>query len=103
MNAEIQNSNEQAIQTFLKELESNINYEEIKNSIESKFIDALEKKQYNEIIKIFNEKNISKSIGTYFGLKNAEFCSTVLALLQGNNRQDIINALKAYLPNEIPR
>lgn len=54
------------------------------------------------MIKIFNEKNIAKSIGVYIGIQNNDYCDTVISLLQQLDcRDEIINSLLHYFPEEL--
>ncbi|GKX67695.1 DUF4435 domain-containing protein [Inconstantimicrobium mannanitabidum] len=103
MSAEISKKNEAEAKNSLNTLLSSINYEQIKADQEAKFGTALYSNDYKEVIKVFNEKNIAKTIGHFFGLQDAAYCSTVNALLQGDKRKDIIAALAVYLPADIPR
>ena len=64
---------------------------------------SLDSQDYSKVIKVFNEKNIAKSIGHYIGLQDKDYCTTVIALLHSSCRNEIINALSSYLPTEIPR
>ena len=56
-------------------------------------------------MKLFNEKNLINSIGHFLGIDNKDYCSRVLKFL--NNKKEaqekFIEALKDYLPSEIPR
>ena len=101
--AEISKKNESEAKGSLEAALSDINYDQIKSDQEEKFQSALSKQNYTDVIRVFNEKGLVKSIGHFFGLENAEFCSTVIALLQGPKRTDIIEALLPYLPTEISR
>ena len=80
-----------------------IDYEAIKVVQETKFRETLKSGNYAEIIKVFNEKGISSSVGHFFGLQDATFCSMIVALLHGEKREEIIKLLEKYLPTEIPR
>ena len=103
MSADISRKNEEEAKSSLNTLYTSIDYEQIKAVQEAKFQAALSSKNYAEVIKVFNEKNITKTIGHFFGLQDNVFCSTIIALLQREKREDIINALARYLPTEIPR
>lgn len=79
-----------------------IDYEETKSEQESKFRD-LDRADYAGVLRVFNEKGLISSIGHFFGLNDKEYCSTILALLNGNLRNEIVKAVEKYLPTEIPR
>lgn len=101
--AEISMKNEADARSSLDSVLVGINFDEIKAEQETKFESAISGGNYLEVIKVFNEKGIAKSIGHFFGLQNTDYCSIVIALLQGAKRADIIASLLPYLPTEIPR
>lgn len=80
-----------------------INYQGIKSEQEEKFHKALKECDYAGILRVFNEKGLINSIGNFFGLKNDEYCNTILYLLNGKLHKEIIEAVSKYLPTEIPR
>ena len=80
-----------------------IDYEETKSEQESKFREPLDRADYAGVLRVFNEKGLISSIGHFFGLNDKEYCSTILALLNGNLRNEIVKAVEKYLPTEIPR
>lgn len=81
-----------------------INYDQITNSESTKFHKILDEKNYENVIKVFNEKGIAKSIGQYFDIINSSYCDIVINLLNGAKHDDIIKALLPYFPSatEIP-
>ena len=95
--------NESKVKEDLDSAFKKISFDDIKTRIETKFRDAAEQKIYSNIIRIFNEKNIAKSIGHFFGLKDEEYCDFVIRQIQNKNN-DYIAAIKKYLPSntEIP-
>ena len=80
-----------------------IDYEETKSKQEAKFREPLDRADYAGVLRVFNEKGLISSIGHFFGLNDKEYCSTILALLNGNLRNEIVKAVEKYLPTEIPR
>ncbi|SEW26226.1 DUF4435 domain-containing protein [[Clostridium] fimetarium] len=103
MSAEISKKNETESKKSLDTLLESIDYEQIRANQELKFQTVLSGNDYTQVIKVFNEKNIAKTIGHFFGLNDNAFCPTLIALLRGEKHGDIINALAGYLPTEIPR
>ena len=101
--AEISKKDEAEAKESLRRVLESLNYEKTKQEQESKFQAALKAENYTDVLRVFNEKNIVGMIGEYFGLKNDSYCSTVLALLNGQLHDEIVNALAPYLPIEIPR
>ena len=73
----------------------------VKSEQETKFNGALSSENYLEILKIFNEKGIAKSIGTYFGIENRAYCATVIDLMRGEKRDDMVALFSKYLPEEL--
>lgn len=75
-----------------------ISFEYIKKNVEEKFEKALKQKEYSEILRLFNEKGLSKSIGAYFNIKNEDYCNLIIRLLKSNQSNKIIEGIKKYLP-----
>ena len=103
MCAEISKKNESEAKSSLDAAIAGLNYDTIRTEQEQKFKLVLDGEKYAEIIKVFNCKNISNSIGRFFGIDNKEYCALVTALLRGEKHDDIVNALAPYLPTDIPR
>ena len=100
---EISKKNNSEAKATLNTALANIDYDTIKQEQEADFQAVLNSQDYSKVIKVFNEKNIAKSIGHYIGLQDKDYCTTVIALLHSSCRDEIINALSSYLPTEIPR
>lgn len=100
--AEISKKNEAEAKTSLNAALTAIDYETIKAVEESRF-EVAKAGSYADVIKVFNEKNIAKSVGRFFGLSNDAYCSTIVSLIKGTKKAEIIAALAPYLPTEIPR
>lgn len=101
--AEISKKNESEAKSSLDAAITGINYDAIRAEQEQKFQAVLQGREYAEIVKVFNCKNISTSIGRFFEIDNKAYCSLVIALLHGDKHDDIVNALTPYLPTDIPR
>lgn len=101
--AEISKKNEDEAKDSLKNIFSSIKFDTIECEQRGKYKGMLSSKNYSEIIKVFNEKNISNSVGHFMSVENKEYCKIVLSLLQKEKRSEIVNAIVPYLPNEIPR
>lgn len=101
--AEISKKNESEAKSSLDAAIAAIDYDTIRVEQEQKFQTVLQSKEYAETIKVFNCKNISTSVGHFFGIENKGYCSLVIALLHGGKHDDIVNALAPYLPTDIPR
>lgn len=100
--AEISKKSETEAKASLDAALAAIDYDAIKTSEQARF-DAAQSGSYADIIKVFNEKNISKSIGRFFGLSNDAYCSTIVSLIKGTKKAEIIAAIAPYLPPDVPR
>lgn len=75
-----------------------ISFEHIKNNTEEKFKKALEQEEYFEILRLFNEKGLSKNIGKFLNIDNKDYCDLIIRLLKSNQSNEIIEGIKKYLP-----
>jgi hypothetical protein len=98
---EIPKSDENTAKQKLNELKTDIDFDKIKSEQEKKFNDILGVKDYKQVLSVFNRRDVVKSIGNYFGLEDKGYCDFVIRQLQGDKSQEIINAIKSYLPTEI--
>lgn len=103
MCAEISKKNESEAKSSLDATIAGIDYDTIRAEQEQKFQTVFQSREYAEIVKVFNCKNISTSIGHFFDIDNKAYRSLVVALLHGDKHDDIVNALTPYLPTDIPR
>ena len=101
--AEISKKNEDEAKDSLKTIFSSIKFDTIECEQRGKYEGMFSSKNYSEIIKVFNEKSISNSVGHFMSVENKEYRKIVLSLLQKEKRSEIVNAIAPYLPNEIPR
>jgi hypothetical protein len=99
---DIPKKDENATKQKLVDLQQEIDYNKVKAEEERKFNDIHAKKDYKEVLSVFNRKDVVKSIGHYFGLHDKEYCDFIIRQLQGEKARDIINAIIPYLPKEIP-
>lgn len=101
--AEISKVNETEAKTTLEQTLVSIDYDTIKTQEETKFNEILSSDDYKQILRAFNKKELSKSIGQFFGLSNNAYCQTVINLLKGEQKEAIVAALLPYMPAEIVR
>ena len=80
-----------------------VDFERTYNEQEAKFQEILKEKNYDDVIKVFNQKKLLDAVGDIFGLKKGNYSSTILNMLNTDKRNDILNAIDIYLPVEIPR
>ena len=100
---ELSQQNDDEAKASLDTALQGINYQTTKSKQAEKFHEALQKDVYAGVLRVFNEKSLIKSIGCFFGLKNDEYCNTILNLLNGKLHNEIIEAVSKYVPTEIPR
>lgn len=103
MSAEISKKNDTEAKSSLATAIAGIDYDTIQTAQDQKFNGILQRADYSEVIKAFNCKNISTSIGRFFGIDNKEYRQIIIALLHGAKHNDIVDAIAPYLPTDIPR
>ena len=101
--AELSQKNEREAKASLDVLFQSLDYEQIEAIEGTRFRNALDSDDYKRVLRVFNEKNLVSSVGTFFGIKNDVYCNKVLALLRGEKHDAIIAAIAPYLPSEIRR
>ncbi|WP_337874355.1 DUF4435 domain-containing protein [Exiguobacterium sp.] len=75
-----------------------IDFDLLTSNISQKYSKILESKDYEEVLKVFNEKGLSSTIGQYFGVNNREYCELILRLLKRGN-DSIAVGMRSYLPS----
>ena len=93
--------NEEIRESLEREYKS-ISYDELKTKCMEEFNQILDSKIYSEILKVFNCKSLSTSIGHYFDLDNKKYRDFVLRQIKGKRSTEIIDAIIPYLPKDIP-
>lgn len=88
---------EKEIQSDVNNLFSKINVHIIYSQAEKTISDIIAKKDYKSMIKLFNNKGLCKQVSGQIGFKKS-YPQIILDLLKGDKRQEIITALKEYLP-----
>ncbi len=101
--AAISLKNEEEAKASLNTILEEIDFDTIKAEHEQKFRDVLANNDYLAVLRVFNEKSLSKSVGEFFGIRNNAYCSKVVALLHGDQHDAIVTSLLPYFPTEIPR
>lgn len=85
----------------LENLSNEIRFEEICKQFENEYTSILEAANYSAILSVFNQKDLPKSIGNYFGILDNNYCKQIIRLLKTDLADTIIDAVKPYLPVEI--
>jgi ABC-type cobalamin/Fe3+-siderophores transport system ATPase subunit len=99
---DISDDDEDTVKQNLVNLLKDIDFDNIKTTQEEIFNNILKNKDYYQILFVFNQKKLVEPVGEIFGLKKGEYCELIIRHLQGEKSQDVINAIKPYLPPEIP-
>lgn len=101
--AEISNKNGEEAKAALDDIMSNLNYEELHRNTLENFASVYESKDYKKILKKFNRKELSKSVGHFWKMDNKEYCNFILRQFKTDKEQLLIEAISLYLPMQIPR
>ena len=83
----------------LQSLTNGINVEQIYTNESTRFNNALQNKNYKELLAIYNRKSLSSQISNILGLANGSLPSTVVRLAKSECKNAIIQALKPYFGN----
>lgn len=95
---EINASDIDSIPNDFKEAIASLNPDEELEKQRACYTSALESNDYNMVLRLSNEKGIARSIGHFFGINDKEYCSKVTALILGEDGDNIVEALKPYIP-----
>lgn len=87
-------------ESFAKEVGA-ISAEEELLTQQGRYKEALDNRDYEEVLKLFNEKGLSGSVGKYFGMEDEQYCSKAIAILDSDDEDELLAALQPYVP-ELP-
>lgn len=101
---EIDKKNEANAKATLNQGIGNIDYEIIKQEVETRFRTVADSGDYKNVIRTFNEKGLAKSIGHFMSITDKDYCKIVIGMLR-NGTINIEELLGGYLPGSdvIPR
>jgi energy-coupling factor transporter ATP-binding protein EcfA2 len=80
--------------TTLSRIDIPVIYEQTRNSYHT----AIDNRDLPELLLIYNRKSLPNRISSIFGLANGEYGKLLVRLLKGSRQNQIISALKEYLP-----
>lgn len=89
-------------QDTLNDSLSQIKFDDIRNAKKEEFNAVLNSNNYKQYLTVFNEKSLCKCIDGLFGLKDKSYCDLVLRLISSTKLEELVKAIKPYLPPEIP-
>lgn len=99
--ANITGKKDDEVKQSLEATYSSIVFEDVKAAKESMFNEVLHTNDYAQVLKIFNYKTMSKSVGHFFGLKDEEYHDFIIRQLNSTRADEIKTAIIGYLPTEI--
>lgn len=77
---------------------ASINPEKVLRMQEERFEVVSNNADYEGILKLFNAKGVSESVGHFFGVDNKKYRDKVIGLLGGDWRDRLVEALRTYAP-----
>jgi len=99
----IPKDNTESARIALDKLLEEIKFDDIKKHITDKYNEVLKSMDYSKVLAAFNQKELSQSIGHYFGIQDKDYCELIIRLSKGEAGESIINAVASYLPDEISK
>ena len=100
---ELSDLSEDELDKMFQNVSSYIEYDKMKENIKTDYNVITTTQQYKECLKLFNRKDLIKSVGNYLGLRNEEYCEWILRKIHSQNKEEVIKNLIEYLPSEIER
>ncbi len=76
-------------------------FESLYTEEQEKYASVLNRRDYKEVLRIFNEKHLLPKITKHFNDKKEEYYRIILEALCDNDREKIVAALTPYLPHQI--
>lgn len=92
-------STPESLRAALRGLMESVNIEEIYSKNKSRFNQILSTNNYDELLKVFNNKGLLKRVSSIFELKPDAYANLVLRLIKTSKKGDIVGALRQYVPN----
>lgn len=81
-----------------------IDIKAIQKEVETTYITALKNRNHDEILTLFNDKSLVKSVGRFFGLDNKVYVERIISLLEGDLKNELGRALMKYVnPSTLPQ
>lgn len=90
----------EALDNFMNKFSSS--YENMKVEKNKFFNDILYAKKYEDVLMVFNCKGLANSVGHFFKIDDKDYVNFILRSLKNKNSEIIIDAIRKYLPEEIP-
>lgn len=90
--------NSNTVSNRFKEAVTGIVPEEELEMQKARYEEALKQQDYNEVLRLFNAKDASSSVGHFFGVDNKQYREKVIGLLASDARDKVLDALRAFVP-----
>jgi Protein of unknown function (DUF4435)/AAA domain, putative AbiEii toxin, Type IV TA system len=93
-----ESNNEQGLKDGLKTTLSRIDIQTLYNETKNKYQNAIDTRDLNQLLLIYNRKSLPNRISGIFGLNNGQFPQLLVRLLKGTQKEQLVTAIKHYLP-----
>lgn len=93
-----QNTKE-SLKTQLTAIITSVDIDQIYDTTKERLSHIIEQTNYEELIKVYNRKDLIRRVSSYFGLTGYGYADLVLRLLKSDKKASIIEALKEFTPN----
>lgn len=93
---------DEEIQNKMNQFFESFDYDSVKEPIDVAFNAAKDDGDYKKVLMLYNRKSLKDGIGHYLGITDKDYCNYILRQMNGNNGELIKNALRTYMPSEIP-
>ena len=90
-------TNAKELQKDLETIFSNIDVNEIVAKVEEQISNILKNRDYNALIRLYNNKGLCKQVGRKLEI-HKPLPDVIISLMKGEKRKEILEALKDYLP-----
>lgn len=77
---------------------SRIDIPSIYNETRDKYQNAIDSRNLNDLLLIYNRKSLPNRISSIFGLSNGQFPQLLIRMLKGPRKVELIASIKSYLP-----
>ncbi|WP_448606839.1 DUF4435 domain-containing protein [Paenimyroides ceti] len=91
-------NNEQGLSDGLTTTISRIDIPTIYNNTRNKYQNAIDYRNLNDLLLIYNRKSLPNRISAIFGLSSGQFPQLLIRMLKGNRKEELITSIKSFLP-----
>lgn len=91
-------NDEQARESFEENVRA-VNYAKEHARQRERFYDVVKTGAYDDVLRVFNEKGLATTVGHFMGVDNKSYPQKVISLLDSDCKDEILNALRPYVPS----